>query len=434
MYFSKIFAALIIMSLLQVRAFAGEKANQTPWLNTNLIGAAKDNNYHPSLKDDFYGAVNYEWLINAKLKPGYSSTGAFRELQDEIDANLRAIMTDKSLTGHDSEIVQNLYSIWLDWDKRNKNGLGDLPELIKEVEAIKTLDDLSKFFMSTTSFNHSLVIADFGLGLDNKDSESYNLELVPTGLSLGDSEEYKNLSTNGARTKKFNDSVATYMLKRLGYDESKISEIIASAFEFEKKIAAHMMNVNELESPEAIEKTYNPLSLDDLREKSKIFPFAEIIETHKANSRLMNLQQPEWLKALNDLYTSENVDSIKAYLIRNLASSYMGRIDEPAYRELQRLSNERNGTKGSKPDNEIAVDFVHGCLSVPVSKLYVSKHVSEQTKDEITQIMRDTVKFYREMLKSEKWLSEQTRAKAIEKLDSMRLNSLILINGSIIPA
>ena len=232
MYCSKFLAALfIMMSLFTVRAFAGEQAGQTPWLNTNLIGAAK--NYNPALKDDFYGSINHEWLVNAKLKPGYSRNAAFTELQDEIDADLRAIMTDENLTGHDAELVKNLYSIWLDWDKRNKNGLGNLPELIQEIESIKTLDDLSKFFMSETSFYHNLVIADFGLGLDNKDSESYNLELSPTGLSLGDSAEYKTLSKNGERTKKFNDSVSRYMLKRLGYDESKISEIIAMAFEFE---------------------------------------------------------------------------------------------------------------------------------------------------------------------------------------------------------
>ncbi|MBQ7560717.1 MAG: M13 family metallopeptidase [Synergistaceae bacterium] len=422
MYCSKFLAALfIMMSLFTVRAFAGEQAGQTPWLNTNLIGAAK--NYNPALKDDFYGSINHEWLVNAKLKPGYSRNAAFTELQDEIDADLRAIMTDENLTGHDAELVKNLYSIWLDWDKRNKNGLGNLPELIQEIESIKTLDDLSKFFMSETSFYHNLVIADFGLGLDNKDSESYNLELSPTGLSLGDSAEYKTLSKNGERTKKFNDSVSRYMLKRLGYDESKISEIIAMAFEFESKIAPSMMNVNELESPEAIEKTYNPLSIQELREKSKIFPYADIIESHSAKSNLMNLQQPEWLKALNDLYTSENVNLIKAYLIRNLANSYMGKIDEPAYRELQKLSNERSGITGNKPDNEIAADFVHGHLSVPLSKMYIAKYVSEATKQEIEQIIRDTVKFYREMLKSEKWLSEQTQAKAIEKLDSMRLNS-----------
>ena len=421
MYCNKFLAALFIMSLFTVRAFASDKLSQTPWLNSNLVGAAK--NYNPALKDDFYACVNHEWLINAKLKPGYSRNSAFNELQDEIDANLLAIMTDKNLTGHDAELVKNLYSLWLDWDKRNKNGLGDLPKLIQEIEAIKTIDDLNKFFMSETSFYRDLVIADFGLGLDNKDSESYNLELSPTGLSLGDSAEYKTLSKNGERTKKFNDSVSKYMLGRLGYDESKISEIISMAFEFESKIAPSMMNVNELESPEAIEKTYNPLSLEELREKSKNFPYADIIDVHSAKSNLMNLQQPEWLKALNDLYTSENLNLIKAYLIRNLASSYMGRIDEPAYRELQKLSNERSGTTGSKPDNELAADFVHGVLSVPLSKIYVSKHVSEQTKHEIEQIIRDTIKFYREMLKSEKWLSEQTQAKAIEKLDSMRLNS-----------
>ncbi|MBQ9404797.1 MAG: M13 family metallopeptidase [Synergistaceae bacterium] len=415
----KIFAVLLALILFTE---SGAVANgQTPWLNSNINGAVKD--YNPDLRDDFYVNVNHDWFMNAKLKPGHASNGSFYALQDKVDANLRALMTDKALTGHDAELVQNLYTLWLDWDKRNKAGLGDLPELAGKIRGIKTLDDLNKYFMSESALNHGSFIAMFVLGFDNKDSEAYNIELAPTGLSLRDSAEYKKLTSNGERVKKFSDSVATYMLKRLGLSDSEIARVLELAFEFEGKIAAHMMNVNELESPEAIDKTYNPLSMQELREKSKVFPYAEILEAHNINSKLMNLQEPEWLKALNELYNESNLEAIKAYLLRNLAKSYITLIDEPAYREYQKLFNERYGIAGTRPDEELATDFVHDAVPVPVSRLYVARHVSESTKREIEQIIQDTIKFYREMLKSEDWLSESTRSKAIEKLDAMRLKA-----------
>lgn len=409
---------LITMSLFIVKAYASE---QIPWLNSNIYGAVKD--YDPVLNDDFYAHVNHEWLVNSKLKPGHFRTSAFNELQDLIDANLKAMMTDKDLTGHDAELVKNLYAIWLNWDARNQSGLGDLQEHIDKIKAITTLDDLNKYFMSDESLYMDLGIFDYGLGRDNKNSELYNLEIGTTSLSLGDAAEYKSLSPNGERTRKFNDSIASYMFERLNYSEQEISEILAKAFEFEQKIAASMMAVEELYSPDAIEKMYNPVSMNDLREKSKSFPLADILEAHGALSNLINLEEPEWLEALNDLYTPENLECMKLYLLRNLVSGYISKIDEPAYREYQKFSNIRNGITTSKPDEEIAVDFVHGNLSVPVSKLYVSRHVSEQTKHEIEQIIRDTVEYYRTMLANERWLSQSTRVQAIEKLNAMRLNS-----------
>ncbi|MBQ6773037.1 MAG: M13 family metallopeptidase [Synergistaceae bacterium] len=415
----KIFALLLALMLFCPRESFAD--GQTPWRNSNIYGSVKD--YSPDLRDDFYMNVNNDWIINARLKPGRAGNGSFYELQDEIDASLKALMHNKSLTGHDAELVQNLYSLWVDWDKRNKSGLGDLPELAKKIMNIKTLDELNKYFMSESSFNHGSFIAKFVIGLDNIDSESYNIELAPTGLSLRDSAEYKNMTSNGARVKKFSDSVASYMLKRLGLSDSEIERVLNLAFEFEGKIASHMMTINELESPEAIEKTYNPLSMQELRDKSQVFPYADILEAHKVNSKLMNLQEPEWLKALNELYNESNLESIKAYLLIDLAKSYITVIDEPAYREYQRLFNERYGITGTKSDEELATDYVHDNLAVPVSRLYIARHVSENTKREVKQIIQDTIKFYREMLKSEDWLSEETRSKAIEKLDAMRLNA-----------
>lgn len=398
-------------------AFAGE---MFPWINSNIVGVAK--NYSPALNDDFYASANHEWLINAKLKPGYSRYSAFEELNDSVLERLKGIMTDSSIEGHNAQLVRRLYGMWLDWDSRNAEGIADLRTQADKIMAVKSLQELSEYFMTEDSFYHDSVIADFGLGRDNKDSESYNLELAATPLSLGDSAEYSKRTPNGERTKKMRDDIALYMLRRLGYTEEFAQDIIARSFSFEEKIAPHEMTLAEENAPEAIDKMYNPLTMDELREKSPVFPFADIIAAHNAVSDLMNLQQPEWLKALNEIYTDSNLDDMKAYLLYRLASSYITVTDEAAYREYQRITRERYGITGSRPDDEIAVDFVHGNLSVPLSQIYISRYVPESAKKEVEEIIRQTVKYYRAMLEGEEWLSDSTRKKAIEKLDAMRLN------------
>lgn len=418
MLMSKIAIAAVAVMIMNGTAFAGQ---MTPWFNSNIYGTLEK--YNPALKDDFYGAVNLHWLKNAKLKPGYVSVGAFSELQDTIDARLKGIMTDPIISGHDSELVRKLYAIWLDWNSRNAEGLADLDKQAAKILAIKTLDELSAYFMTEDSFYLGTVIADFGLGRDNKDSESHNLELTSTGLPLGDSAEYRNRTANGERTKKMHDAIVTYMLRRLGYTEEFALGILDSSYSFEEKIAAHEMTLQELYDPSAIDKMYNPLTMEELRQKSPVFPFADIIAAHNAVSDLMNLQEPEWLKALNELYTESNLEAMKAYLLCGLVKSYITLTDEAAFRQYQKLARERYGITESKPDDELAVNFVHGNLSVPVSRIYVERYVPESAKHEVEEIIRSTVKYYRAMLEAEDWLSESTRKKAVEKLDAMRLNS-----------
>lgn len=414
--------ALAVFAVMALFTTADARTSQmTPWFNSNIYGTLAK--YNPALKDDFYGTVNLEWLKGAKLKPGYVRSGAFTELQDTIDERLKSLMTDVTIPGHDSDLVRKLYAMWLDWDSRSNEGLADLGTQADKITAIKSISELSEYFKTEDSFYCETVIADFGLGRDNKDSESYNLELSSTPLFLGDSAEYRNRTANGDRTKKMHDSVVTYMLRRLGYTDEFARNILESSYRFEEKIAAHEMTLQECYDPSAVDKMYNPLTMEELRKKSPVFPFADIIAAHNAVSDLMNLQEPEWLKALNELYTESNLEDIKAYLLAKLVKGYITLTDEAAYRQYQKLARERYGITESRPDKELAVDFVHGNLSVPVSRIYVERYVPEEAKKEVEEIIRQTVKYYRSMLNAEGWLSESTRKKAVEKLDAMRLNS-----------
>ncbi|MBQ8693475.1 MAG: hypothetical protein IJ520_10065, partial [Synergistaceae bacterium] len=413
-------AALLVLVAFAGAGFAEEKRE---WFNSIILNAVKDANYKPDLREDFYVNINQDWLVNAKLKPGRVSNGAFMELQDKVDLAVRSMMTDKELTGHDAELMQDLYALWLDWDARNaslEDNLKTIKSYLAQFENIKDINELSAYFKSHDCLMHGSMIADFGLGIDTSDSRYYNIEISTTGLSLGDAAEYKELSANGARDKKQSEQIALYMLKLLGYSETQAENIINNAFKFESDIAQYMMTRDERHSPDAIKKLYaNSIKLEDLKTLSPIFPYYEILTAHKVFSDRMNLQEIKWLEGLNKLYKAENLDNIKAYLIRNIASHYMGRLDEKSYRELQRISRERNGIEQSKPDNETAADVVHGCLPALISKNYAAKYITPETKAEVTQIINDAIAYYKEMLLNEDWLSDETKAKAIEKLEAI---------------
>ena len=409
----------LILTLYPTISFAAESLF-SPWLDSNVKDVVKNNNYNPDLKDDFYTNVNREWLLNAKLKPGRAANSGFSELQDILDENLKALMTDETINSHEAKLVRNLYSLWLDWDARNSTDINVIKKHISPVENIKSISDLNDYFKSEECLLYGSDLVGFVLGIDNDDSRYYNIEITSTGLSLGDSAEYRNLTPNGARTKKMDEAIANYMLKKSGYSDEQTKNIIEKSFEFEKAISEYEMTLEEKNSPEAIQIMYtNPVTLDDLRNLSKVFPIADIMIAQKILSDRMNLGEKKWLEGLNKLYNESQIENIKAYLIKNIASSYMGLIDEKSYRELQRISRERMGISESRPDDELATNFVKSRLSTPVSKMYVSKHVSPETKHDVESIILEVIEYYKKMLSDEDWLSETTRQKAIEKLENL---------------
>ena len=131
---------------------------------------------------------------------------------------------------------------------------------------------------------------------------------------------------------------------------------------------------------------------------------------------------PTQLEGMNTLYTYSNLEGMKAYLIlHTVADRYIDWSDEAAFREYQKITNERRSVTQSAPDTEIAFDFVSELLPNPLARIFVNKYVDPKTKDDVTGMIHNVIAEYRTMLAGEEWLSEATRAKAVEKLDALRV-------------
>ena len=242
-------------------------------------------------------------------------------------------------------------------------------------------------------------------------------------MRLGDSSEYKSLTENGERAKKANDAVASYMLQRVGCSETEVQEIMTRAYNFEKAIAEYIMMRAEASLPENQAAQNNPVTYAELRQMSPVFPLADMLISADLVSDRMNLVLPKWLEGMNALYTASNLEDIKAYLIlRTVADGYIGKSDEAAYREAVKISNEQAGITENAPDTETAFTFVDEMLPNPLTRIFVNKFVSTKTKQDVTEMIQDIIAEYRIMLQGEEWLSAETRAKAIEKLDAMTIN------------
>ena len=403
-----------------------------PWINSTVYGMVTEDN-KPDIKDDLYLYVNHDWAENVAFRPGYSSEMRLFDAMDIVKERCMEFLSDQELLDsedpqvvHDASLIQGIYELFLDWDSRNEVGVTPFEPMVAKLLSVGTLEELTEYLLSEDNYYWGTFPASVYLGTNAEDSSLYDIEIGATALlTYGDAAEYVEETPNGKRRKEYMDALFTYMAGRFGIGEKEAEEYLEDAFSFEKQIAASEKTVLESYAPTALQESINPVTMEDIRKLSPDFPLAAYMERYGyAESKLINLNEPDWLPALNDLYTEEHLEELKAYILKGTLTGIVSYIDEEAYRKGDELSNKASGIEESEPDEDVAYSLAMSIFPDSFSRLYIDEYLSAEMKEEITELCEDAVDTYREMLSETEWLSEETRKEAVNKLDHLTIHAV----------
>ena len=139
------------------------------WVNSSVEGALGADS-PVNLKDDFYSAVNKDWITQQMFEEDEECIN-FATLDDkEIKERKIAIISNET-TGdeiyddlgiddeelaHDNELVHDYAQMIVNWEQRNALGAEPIRPYIETIESINSLDEMSQFFCFW--YNHSKII------------------------------------------------------------------------------------------------------------------------------------------------------------------------------------------------------------------------------------------------------------------------------------
>ena len=213
--------------------------------------------------------------------------------------------------------------------------------------------------------------------------------------------------------------------ERIGIDENEAKTLMDSSYSFETNISKSMMGLLEAMDPDSLSKTINPTSAKEIKTMEGKLPVAEYMDKYGYSvSKLMNIQEPNWLKGLAEIYTEDNLEDMKAYLLTTIARAYIDRTDEAAFRKYQEITNAQRGITESQPDTDLAYHEAKKVLPPSFARIYVKKYVTPEMKQEITDFCQQSIDAYREMLQGIDWMTDATKKAAINKLDHIKIHSL----------
>ena len=389
------------------------------WLNSNREGYVTEDT-PAELKDDFYLAVNKEWLLSARIPDGQTTVGVTSELNRRVKDRQIALATDNSLTGHDAELVQKLYAL-TDWDARNAQGVDGVLPCVEAIAAIDGLDTLLAYLCSRKNLPREVPMI-VNVWEDPLDPSVYVATIDPQTVFLGLPDEYTRRTEEGDAELALLQKQVLYLLPRLGIREEEAQAILDRAFDMDALFASRMISTAEKQEEEEDVRYFSP---EDLKALAGDFPIMDLLAVigMEGGKRYL-VSGPAYFASLQELFTEENVPLIRDWLLVRLVQRVIGLLDRDADRAMTGMMAERFGFSEEISDADMAITTVADLLPVPLDNLYIQAVRDEQKLQEIQAMVDDILACYRMMLEGEDWLSEETRAAAVEKLENMHSNVL----------
>lgn len=373
------------------------------------------------LKDDFGLFVNKDWILQAEIPSGESKTGMIEDVSRILKDRQIALMKDTSLTGHDAELVQKFYRLVSDWDYRNTLGVAPAMPIMEAFRSIDSLEALTAFLCDRNN-NGRYYPLTMVVDTDLLNPNIYITMIDTPELMLQDSAEYTQRTQAGELYYAKCQQVGTYMLTRLGFSEDEAAQVFGNAYAFEALMAQHIKPQAARYREDYYASILNHYTPDELQVLAGDFPILKMIEAYglKIGKNYL-VPEPDYVAALQDLYIEENVPLMRDWLTLKEANDLAKLLDQETYQQTQAISNTIMGITGETSEDDYALDTVLDYLVVPMDNLYIQAYCTEQQRQDMLDIIGDSLRIYRRILESADWLGDETRAKAIEKLDTMRV-------------
>lgn len=380
-----------------------------------------DKNVSP--KDDFYRFVNGVWIDSTEIPADQTVWGGFNKLRKDTDADVLAIldraMNDKDLdpTSDQAKAVYVFQSI-MDNDSRDKAGYQPILPYLEKIDDINSLEELLtvKAELGKKGLNAFFSV---GVGADAMDTD-INVAQLGNG-SLGMAREYYVGEDADSKEKlaKYEMHIAR-MLAITGMVQEEATATASEIVAFEKSMAVPRLDKVTRRDPK---KTYNPMAVSGLQ---KIAP-AVNWKTYFKDAGMKEfdnliVSQPDYIKALNSMWKTSNLEIMKKYMkwsMINDASNMLSTELEDANFDF--YSKTMRGAKEQKPQNERALATVNGTLGEALGQLYVDEKFPPAAKTKAKEMIEYVKKAYEVRINGLEWMSPETKAKAIEKLNGMTI-------------
>ncbi|WP_456696647.1 M13 family metallopeptidase [Aeromicrobium sp. P5_D10] len=374
--------------------------------------------FSPSVRvqDDLFRHVNGPWLETAEIKPDRATAGSFVTLVDESEAKVLDIITAASTSPQDDEQrkIGDLYASFM--DEERIEALGAQP-LKAELDQVDSIDDIASFITVLGVLDRQGVGSVFGMYIapDRGNPDRYVTHLSQGGIGLPDESYYREDESADIRTAYV--AHLTTLLDLAGLDDA--AGRAARIMDLETRLAS--FHWDRVACRDA-QKTYNLVDAEGLQALAPAFDWTSWSEGAQVAPQVLAevvISQPSFVEGLETLLVPAELEAWKDWLrwqVVHSASAYLSSDFVDANFEF--YGRTLSGTDELRPRWKRGVSFVEGAMGEAVGKIYVRTEFPPASKERMTELIDNLLEAYRQSISSLSWMSEETKKRAHDKLDS----------------
>ena len=375
--------------------------------------------------EDFFRYATGGWQDRTAIPADEASYGITQELHDLTIEQLLTLLerlasSDELPVGSDEWKAVQLFAQAMDVATRNAQGIAPIAAELEAIDAIANLDELYAFIRQAYLTGYAYGLYGIYAAPDFADSSVYTAWYSGPALGLPSRDFYWVDDESNEAIREAYRAMNAALLEAAGYDAAQAADAAARVYVLEKQLAEPILRPEDRNDPGNF---YHPRPVADLISANPEFDWPAFLEILGIpDQETVVVTQLDYLDAVDEIVAGADLETLTDYLRLQVLWATAGALSE----EMGQIvfdfyGTTLNGVEEQAPLEERALDEVNGSLGFALGRLYVDAYFSPRAKAEIEALVERLIDATRVRIEALAWMSPQTKATAIDKVDAMRV-------------
>lgn len=412
----RIISMLMTLCLLTALCPAGAEEAPSmgkPWANPNMFS---EFSVRPGPEENYYIYANYDLLAQTASNP-VPGASLGTQTEESLADQFLEICLNSEYTDTDSRILQILYKMIADTEKREKETLSDLMVRVDRVKAVKTTQELTDLMLEEGFLTANPFFT------CNLQSSALEPGMMVITVNRKAQLEYTEMADDPTEEELMNGPQIDRKTPRkglllMGYGEDEADRIISEIERYDNAFTATEPDwLNSTSSTKA--------SLLTIREKC--LPLyaqitAEGFVQEGAETREIYEIGPGNIGVFTEWYTDENLETLKAIVALSLykyAKTYLG---------LEAFTEGTYETEGKAAKLTQFKELRYLAFLV-TEQAYVDHYCPEEKWAIAVNLFEELREAMRSRVQASEWMSEESKKKCMDKLADLDIGKIVPPGG-----
>lgn len=363
-------------------------------------------------QNDFYQYACGGWMVNNPLPDEYSRFGSFDKLAlsnlEQVNGLIKEIAEARHTRGSVEQKIADIYNLAMDTTRRNEENVKPVLKVIEEIDGITDRSQLSEALGRAMDYGMWAMYVD----ADAMNSSMNILNSYQAGFNLGEKEYYLDNDDHTRMIRAEYEKHIAKMFELFGYIDGELAA--ATVLRMETRLANAARSNVELRDPIA---NYNKMSVAELQELVPQVDWAVYFAALGIETDSLSVGQIAHLQEAGKMLEDETMDDLRTYFTWQVIDGAASYLSNDIFMEnFNFYGKVLSGRQEPSPLWKRAVSMVNGMLGEAVGQMYVKKYFPAEAKERMLNLVHGLQASLGERIAALEWMSDETKAKAQEKL------------------